>query len=105
MTVTTTDGVVQEQRVLTKDYINTSLIGSKLRLVINHLGQVGVKQDSEKGGSRKIMILESPPWQAGAQLAALNQLQENYRRRRELDSAQLHYNLTHNPFGWQETSG
>jgi hypothetical protein len=105
LTVTTTEGVVQEQRVLNKDYINTSLIGSKLRLVINRLGQVGVEQDSEKGGPRKTLILESPPWQAGAQLAALNQLQENYRRRRELDSAQLHYNLTHNPFGWQETSG
>ena len=105
LTVTTTEGVVQEQRLLNKDYINTSLIGSKLRLVINRLGQVGVEQDSEKGGPRKTLILESPPWQAGAQLAALNQLQENYRRRRELDSAQLHYNLTHNPFGWQETSG
>ena len=105
LTVTTTEGVVQEQRVLNKDYINTSLIGSKLRLVINRLGQVGVKQDSENGEPKNIMILESPPWQAGAQLAALNQLQENYRRRRELDSAQLHYNLTHNPFGWQETSG
>ena len=105
LTVTTTDGVVQEQRVLNKAYINTRLIGSKLRLVINRLGQVGVEQDSEKGGPRKTLILESPPWQAGAQLAAFNQLQENYRRRRELDSAQLHYNLTHNPFGWQETSG
>ena len=105
LTVTTTEGVVQEQRVLNKDYINTSLIGSKLRLVINRLGQVGVKQDSENGEPKNIMILESPPWQAGAQLAALNQLQENYRRRRELDSAQLHNNLTHNPFGWQETSG
>ena len=105
LTVTTINGIVQERRVLDNDYINTRQIGSKLRLVINSLGQVGVEQDSENGAPKNILVLESPPWQTGVQLDAFKQLQENYRRRRQLDREQLHKSLTQNPFGWQETPG
>ena len=74
LTVTTPDGVllpiagldgIERERHQVDPYIDTRLIGSSLRLVIDRLGRVGVEQQSRNTEHQKFLVLEDNPWQTG----------------------------------------
>lgn len=52
-------------------YINTRLVGSTLRLVINRLGQVAVSQNSEFSAPMTAVVIEQTPWQTNEQAKQL----------------------------------
>ncbi len=101
LTVATPEGVMIDQ-CLVDPYINTRLIGSKLKLIINRVGQVGVEQQSDKSAPQKYTVIKYPPWQAGAQRRAFDQLQENIRKQQEKEAEHLQHIIYTNPWGWQE---
>ena len=104
VTISTLDDIVLE-KCLVDPYINTRLMGSSLRLIINRLGQVGVEQRSDNSGSNKWAVIKYPPWQTEGQRRAFEQLLENERRQREREMEHLHHTLYFNPWGWQERPG
>lgn len=72
--ITTPEGVVlksidvngvERERQPVDPYINTRLIGSSLRLVINRLGYVGVEQQSSNTSPKRFLVLADVPWQTG----------------------------------------
>ena len=75
LTVETPENVVQE-RLLVDPFINNRLIGSKLRLVVNHLGQVAVKQTAPKAPEKEFPVLETPHWQTSLQLQVYTGIQD-----------------------------
>lgn len=72
LTIATADGVLLpsigldgvEREIHPVDpHINTRLIGTSLRLVIDKLGRVGVEQSSRSWGNARYLVLEDTPWQ------------------------------------------
>ena len=61
------DGVERERQPV-DPYINTRLVGSNLRLVINRLGQVGVEQSSENTAPQRFVVIANPSWQTEEQI-------------------------------------
>ena len=82
LTVTAPNGTVLEQHKV-DEYIDTRQIGSRVHLIINRMGQVGIQQVSATGQSKTHPVIQRPPWQTDFQLRAFLQLQENERERRE----------------------
>lgn len=75
LTITTPDGVVLKTTDLNgvewehqpvDPYIDTRLIGSSLRLVINRRGYIGVEQQSPNTGPKRFLVSGDVPWQIGA---------------------------------------
>lgn len=89
LTITNLEGVVLE-RHLVDPYIDTKLIGSTLRLVIDRQGRVGVEQESETSSAKRFLVLDNTPWQTDLQQEFLNRAFEEDRKYREEQS----------PFGW-----
>ncbi len=89
LTVTDLEGVVLE-RTSVDPHIDTRLIGSTLRLVIDRQGRVGVEQESETSSAKRFLVLDNTPWQTDLQREFLNQAFEEDRKYREEQS----------PFGW-----
>lgn len=87
------------------DKINTQLASYQLHLIINRLGQVGVRQGSGGYGAKEEAVIKDPPWQTGTQRRAFEQIQENIRKDREQAKDSLRQRLYRNPWGWQEFSG
>ena len=107
------DGDVRERQTVGKKYrheaenptINTRLIGSRLKLVIDRLGRVGVEQDSERIGPKRFMVIQNHPWQTEEQGKAIRQTLLLARLYRKLERARDQETLTRNPWGWQEHPG
>ena len=105
LTITTPEGVLLMEPLWVEDYIDSRLIGSRLRLVINQLGQVGVEQESDKTARKIYQVVENPPWQTEEQREAIQRLLEQEREYRQEESVRMYQNLNRNPWGWQEHSG
>lgn len=104
------DGVERERQPVGKPYsnkptINTRLIGSELKLVIDRLGRVGVEQQSENSSPKRYVVIENPPWQTDEQKKAIQILLEQERKYQEREKARLHHTLYSNPWRWQEHPG
>ena len=74
LTITTPDGVVlkttdpdgvEREHQPVDPYINTRLIGSSLRLVINRRGYIGVEQQSPNTSPKRFLVTGDVPWQIG----------------------------------------
>ena len=82
------DGVERERQPVGKPYssnkptINTRLIGSSLRLVIDLFGQVAIMQRSENSPANIFVVIENPPWQTEAQAQALQKQFEQDQNRK-----------------------
>ena len=98
------EGVVIE-RCLVDPHINTRLIGSELKLVIDRLGRVGVEQKSDRSSPKRYMVIENPPWQTPEQKRAIQILLEQEREYQKRERERLNRILYSNPWGWQEHSG
>ena len=90
LTVTDLEGVVLE-RLLVDPHIDTRLMGSTLRLVIDRQGRVGVEQESENSSAKRFMVLDNTPWQTDLQREFLNTTFDADSRYRKENSI---------PFGW-----
>ena len=104
LAVTTPDGVLLEQ-CFADSVINSRLIGSQLRLVINRLGQVGVQQETSSRAAQKHILVNTPSWQTPEQQQALERQLEQERQYQVEESARWRQSISNNPFGWQEHSG
>ena len=104
LAVTTPAGALLEQ-CFADSVVNSRLMGSQLRLVINRLGQVGVQQETSSGTARKHVLVNTPSWQAPEQRQALERQLEEERQYQEEESARWRQTISRNPFGWQEHSG
>ena len=96
---------IEPQDFVVDDKIDTTLLSYQVSLIINRMGQVGIKQESAGYGAKNFTVIEYPPWQSGTQRRAFERLQENIRKQREQEQAQLHRTLYRNPWGWQVHSG
>lgn len=98
------DGVERERQPVGKPYssnkptINTRLIGSSLRLVIDRFGQVAVMQQSTNSAPKTFVIIENPPWQTPEQAQYLKDKLEQDRRYREEEAARIHSTINRSPF-------
>ena len=107
------DGEVTERQPVGKKYrdeaenpsINTRLMGSKLSLVVNRLGQVGVEQESAASEAKRYVVITNQPWQTDEQSKAIRQTLLLDRFYRKLERARSSENLTRNPWRWQEHPG
>lgn len=107
------DGEVTERQPVGKKYrdevenpsINTRLMGSKLSLVVNRLGQVGVEQESAASEAKRYVVITNQPWQTDEQSNAIRQMLLLDRFYRKLERARSSENLTRNPWRWQEHPG
>ena len=82
LTVTAPNGTVLEQHRV-DEHINTRQMGSRVHLIINRMGQVGVQQVSANGQVKTIPVIQRPSWQTDSQQRALDQMSENELQRRE----------------------
>ena len=104
------DGVERESQPV-DPYINTRLVGSNLKLVINRLGQVGVQQSSENTAPQRFVVIANPSWQTEEQRAeetwreqVWNDVEErlkNYNSRPESSAGRQHISsITIDKEGW-----
>jgi len=97
------DGIERERQPVGKPYsnnkptINTRLIGSSLRLVIDRFGQVAVSQQSANSAAKTFVIIENPPWQTPEQAEYLNAKMEQDKRYRDEEAARVQSLITRPP--------
>ncbi|MDE2843712.1 MAG: hypothetical protein OXN21_10040 [Chloroflexota bacterium] len=96
---------MEPQEYAVDDKINAKRLSYQVSLIINRMGQVGIKQESAGYGAKNFTVIEYPPWQSGTQRRAFEQLQEYIRKQGEQAQTQLNRTLYRNPWGWQEHSG
>ena len=97
------DGVERERQPVGKPYsnnkptINTRLIGSNLRLVIDRFGQVAAMQQSANSAAKTFVIIENPPWQTPEQAQYLKDKLEQDQRYRDEETARVQSLITRPP--------
>lgn len=101
LTVETPENAVEE-RLLVDPFINNRLIGSRLRLVVNHLGQVAVKQTATKVPEKEWPVLETPQWQTSLQLQVYAGIQDRKRIQAEEEAERIQRELEANRFSGLE---
>lgn len=79
LTVLTPENVVLERFKIDRS-IDNRLISSRLCLVVNHLGQIAVKQGSPKVPEKEYLVLATPRWQTSLQLQAHSDILEQEQR-------------------------
>lgn len=82
LTVANLEGVVLDRQPVDPQ-IDTRLAGFTLRLVIDRQGRVGVEQESEKSSAKRLLVLESTPWQTDLQRESLKYIFEEDRKYRQ----------------------
>ena len=95
LTVLTPENLVLERFKIDRS-INNRLIGSSLRLVVNHLGQVAVKQTAPKSPEKEYPVLETPHWQTSLQLQAYADIQDRKRIQAEEEAERIQRELDAN---------
>ena len=88
---TSVDGSTQERQFVDR-FINTNLIDSSVKLVIDRFGQVAVQQQSQTSSAKIEVIIEDSPWQTEQQRQYLAAKLEQDKRYRNEVTAKIHSN-------------
>ena len=97
VTVSTPDDIVLEQ-CLVDPKINTRLIGSRLRLVIDLFGQVAVQQRSKNASAKEFVVIDNTPWQTPEQAQHLRDKLEQDKQYRDEEDSRVFGIISQSPF-------
>ena len=88
---TSVDGSTEE-RLIVDRFIDTKLIDSSVRLVIDRFGQVALQQESQASSAKIEVIIEDSPWQTEQQRRYLVEKLEQDKKYRQEVTARIHSN-------------
>jgi hypothetical protein len=90
---TTAVGGSTQERQFVDRFINTKLIDSSIKLVIDRFGQVATRQESQNSAAKIEVIIEDPPWQTEQQRQYLEEKLGQDKRFRQEVKARIHSNI------------